>query len=108
MCGAHKRAMDTSAPHRPASDRQASGRRFVKILLAFGILGGVATLAVQIFQLGVLTGLATACGLLVVYSVPATLFDWPRLSLSDIIAGIGALLVAIFEAICAAVLSIFD
>jgi hypothetical protein len=50
-----------------------------------------AALLVGVFELGVLAGAAGAAGLLVVYAVPATLFDWPRFGLSDLLDLVAAI-----------------
>jgi hypothetical protein len=40
---------------------------------------------VTAFNVGFMQGAATAGVALVVYSVPATLFDWPRITLTDVL-----------------------
>lgn len=58
-------------------------------LLAVAVVTAVAMWA---FQIGMAHGLAVAGGGLILYSVPAAIFDWPRLSLTDIVgAALGAL-----------------
>jgi hypothetical protein len=36
------------------------------------------------FKLGVMHGVGTSVVAVVIYSVPATLFDWPRITLADL------------------------
>ena len=58
----------------------------ILVLLAF-----VWATAMAAFDLGFVQGAATAGSVFVLYSIPATLFDWPRITLADaldLLAGI--------------------
>jgi hypothetical protein len=58
----------------------------ILVLLAF-----VWATAMAAFDLGFVQGAATVGSVLILYSVPATLFDWPRITLADaldLLAGI--------------------
>jgi hypothetical protein len=79
-------------------------RSLLKPLVVLALVVGLAAMLIQTFEVGVLAGLALAGGGYVVYAVPATLLDWPRLSLGDV----GNFLLAILEAIVGFVTSLFD
>lgn len=79
-------------------------RSILKPLLVLAPVGGLAALVISAFQVGVTTGLYLAGGAYVVYAVPATILDWPRLSLADI----GDFFMAILEAIVGFFTSLFD
>lgn len=65
------------------------GRALVVLLvLALAVL--VVAGLVSAFHVGVSTGMASAGAGLVVYQIPAMIFDWPRLTLDDIFAFVGA------------------
>jgi hypothetical protein len=65
------------------------GRAFVVLLvLALAVL--VVVGLVSAFQVGVSTGMASAGAGIVVYQIPAMVFDWPRLTLDEIFAFFGA------------------
>ena len=71
------------------------------VLVAFGAICAIGMAA---FNLGMMHGAATAAGALVIYSVPATLFDWPRITLADVFE----LLSGIVRAIVGFFASLFD
>ena len=71
------------------------------VLVAFGAICGVAMAA---FNLGFMHGTAMAAVALVLYSVPAALLDWPRITLSDGFE----LLSAIVRAVVGFFKSLFD
>ena len=79
-------------------------RSDLKTLLVLVLVGGLAALLISAFQVGFLTGLVLAGGGYVVYAIPATLLDWPRLSLGDI----GDFLAAIVDAVIGFFASMFD
>ncbi len=59
--------------------------------LIFVLFSTVWAVTMAAFNAGFMQGAATAGAVLVVYSVPATLFDWPRITLTDafdLLAGI--------------------
>ena len=70
-------------------------RAVLKVLVALAIVVGITALVTSAFQVGVLTGLGATGGALIVYTVPATIFDWPRLTWEDVVSTIGAVLSAI-------------
>jgi uncharacterized membrane protein YccC len=84
--------------------RRRRRRGLVKSVVALMVLAGVAALVTAAFRVGMAQGLAAAGGVLVVYAVPATIFDWPRLTLEDVMSALGALAAAIG----AAFLALFD
>jgi hypothetical protein len=55
----------------------------------------IAVLAVQAFNGGYAEGLGAGAVVLIIYTVPAMVFDWPRLTFEDIIHALGALVSAI-------------
>jgi hypothetical protein len=55
----------------------------------------MAALVTSAFEIGFMTGLGATGGALIVYSVPATILDWPRLTWEDVVSTIGAILSAI-------------
>ena len=71
------------------------GRSVSRASVVLGVFAGFAGLAISAFQLGVTTGLGAAGGVLIVYAIPATIFDWPRLTFDDLIAAISAVFSAI-------------
>ena len=71
------------------------GRAILKSVVALTIVAGLTMLVTSAFRLGMNTGFAAAIGAFVVYSVPATIFDWPRLTWEDIMSALGALASAI-------------
>jgi hypothetical protein len=87
------------------SDAPRRRRPFVLLKLAvfLVVIGGVAALVMSAFKVGLMIGLASAAGGLVVYTIPAAIFDWPRFSLGDI----GDFFVTIFESIYEAIASFF-
>ncbi len=78
-----------------ARPKRRRWRALLKVLAVVLILVGVAALVSTAFQLGMTQGLATAGGVLVVYAVPATILDWPRLTFEDVISALGAILAAV-------------
>lgn len=66
------------------------GRALMVLALLCGAVLFVLVL-VSAFKLGMATALAAAGGGLVLYQVPAAIFDWPRLVLEDIAAFFAAL-----------------
>lgn len=67
-------------------------------------LGAVWATAMAALDFGFMQGAATAGVVLVIYSVPATLFDWPRITLTDALD----LLAGIAGAIIEGIKSLFD
>jgi hypothetical protein len=76
----------------------------MKVLAALAIVVGMTALVMSAFHVGMITGLGATGGALVVYAVPATIFDWPRLTWDDVLSGLGA----IISAIGAIILALFD
>lgn len=71
------------------------GRALIALLvLAFFVL--IAVGLVSAFKIGVSAGMASAGAAIVVYQIPAMVYDWPRLTLDDIFAFFGA----VFDWIC--------
>ena len=70
-------------------------RRGGVVLIVLLALGGFAAFAISAFQVGVLSGLGLGGGALVIYMVPATIFDWPRITWDDITGIVGAVLAAV-------------
>jgi hypothetical protein len=75
--------------------RPRRGRAVLKVFVALAIVVGITALVTSAFQIGVMTGLGATGGALIVYAVPATIFDWPRLTWEDVVSTIGAILSAI-------------
>jgi uncharacterized membrane protein YeiB len=75
--------------------------RFGAILIIFGV---VCAIAMAVFDIGAMYGAATGAIALVIYSVPAALFDWPRISLTEVVQ----LLCALAAAVVRFVGSLFD
>ena len=71
------------------------GRALAAFALAISAIVAIAVLAVQAFNWGLAEGLGAGAVTLVIYTVPATVFDWPRLTFEDIINALGALVSAI-------------
>lgn len=79
-----------------AAEAKRSRRRgALRTLLALALLCSFVLVATSAFRLGMMAGLAAAGAGLIVYSVPATIFDWPRLTLEDVIDFFAAILSAI-------------
>ena len=78
-----------------ADQRPRRRRAIVKVLVVFSIVVGMAALVISAFQVGMVTGLGATGGALIVYAVPATIFDWPRLTWEDVLSTIGAIVSAI-------------
>jgi len=78
-------------PHAP----RRRGQALVALTLVMGVIVAIAVLAVQAFNWGLAEGLGAGAVTLVIYTVPATVFDWPRLTFEDIINALGALVSAI-------------
>ncbi|HYF56669.1 MAG TPA: hypothetical protein VEA41_20620 [Salinarimonas sp.] len=93
--------MQTSPQNPP---RRRRGRGFLRLALVVGALYAIAWIAMAAFGLGVSHGLLTGGGALVVYTVPATIFDWPRLTFSDIVD----VVTGIWEAVVGFFASILD
>lgn len=85
----------------PKTPRPRGLVRIGGVLLVFGTLCAVAMSA---FNLGLAHGMATAGVALVIYSIPAAIFDWPRITLSDLFD----VLSAAVSAIVGFVSSLFD
>lgn len=67
------------------TDSKRRGRGYVVLLvlaLAVLIVAGLASA----FQVGVTTGMASAGAGIIAYQIPAMVFDWPRITASDILA----------------------
>jgi hypothetical protein len=62
-----------------------------------GRFSGICAVAMTAFNLGFTHGTAARALGVVVYSVPATLFDWPRITFSDVIELISAAVSAVVE-----------
>jgi hypothetical protein len=90
--------MSSSNTERPPT---ALFLRFGAILIICGV---ICAIAMAVFNLGAMHGAATAAIALVIYSVPAALFDWPRISLTEFVE----LLCALAAAVVRFVGSLFD
>ena len=75
--------------------------RIGAILIIFGVICAIAMAA---FNLGAVHGAASAAAALVIYSVPAALFDWPRISLTEFVELLSALAAAVVRFVA----SLFD
>lgn len=65
------------------------GRALIALLvLAFFVL--IVIGLVSAFNVGVSAGMASAGTALIVYQIPAMVYDWPRLTLDDVFAFFGA------------------
>ena len=87
--------MSTQPPHR----RGARVLRPGIVLIAFG---GICAVIMAAFDLGVMHGAAAPAGVLVIYSVPATLFNWPRITLAviaELLCGIARAVASFFAAL---------
>jgi hypothetical protein len=72
-----------------ARSRRRTPLVWVSVILV--LLTFVWVTAIAAFDFGFVQGAATAGSVLILYSVPATLFDWPRITLADaldLLAGI--------------------
>jgi hypothetical protein len=78
-----------------ADPRPRRRRAIRKVLVALAIVAGMTALVMSAFQVGMTTGLGATGGALIVYAVPATIFDWPRLTWEDVLSTIGTILSAI-------------
>jgi predicted membrane channel-forming protein YqfA (hemolysin III family) len=78
-------------------------RAILKSVVALGVIAGLTALLMSAFRFDLSTGLAWVVGGLVVYSVPATVFHWPRLTWADVMSTIWALASAIGAAFLALV-----
>lgn len=84
----------------PTTDMQSSRRRVGRVIrlgLVLTAFGAICAVAMTAFNLGFIQGTAAATVALVIYSVPAALFDWPRITLSDVIELLSAFVGAIVE-----------
>ena len=91
----------------PTTSTQAPrprGARLIRLGVVLVGFGAVCAITMGAFDLGFMYGTATAVGALVIYSVPATLFDWPRITLTDVVE----LLCGIASAIVGFFASLFD
>lgn len=82
--------METSKPR----------RRFLAPLILIAVLIAFVALLIGVFKLGMMIALASAGSAIVVYQVPAIIYDWPRFTLEDVFA--------IFAAIWDWFLNLFD
>jgi len=83
--------MQTTSTNSP---RQRTPLIWLGVILV--LLGAVWAITMMAFNFGFTQGAATAGVVLVIYSVPATLFDWPRITLADaldLLAGIAGAIV---------------
>lgn len=74
--------------------RRRRRRGMLVFIVLFGLIG-VAAAAMSAFHIGMLSGLAVGGGVLVIYTVPATIFDWPRITWEHISAFFAAILAAV-------------
>lgn len=74
--------------YRPDRPRRSRGA-----IVAVALLGLTAWIASTIlaFEIGFLDGLALGGGALVVYMIPATIYDWPRITWDHISACLAAI-----------------
>jgi hypothetical protein len=87
------------------------GRGLVRVALGMIAIVTVAYVTVELFELGIVNGLAATGAALVAYSVAATIFDWPRMTWHDAATILQILLkfvVAIVAIIMSAVIGILD
>ncbi len=76
-------------PRKRTNSRRRTPLVWVSVILV--LLAFVWATAIAAFDFGFVQGAATAGSVLVLYSLPATLFDWPRITLADaldLLAGI--------------------
>jgi hypothetical protein len=86
---------------RPPRRRAARLIRLGVLLVVFGAICGTLMTA---FNIGVMHGAGTSVVAVAIYSVPATLFDWPRITLADFVE----LVCDIWRAIVGFFASLFD
>lgn len=78
------------------TDSQRPRRRpFLRLAVIVTAFGAICAIAVAAFNLGAAHSAGTAVVALLIYAVPAAVFDWPRITLSDVFellsAAVGAL-----------------
>ena len=85
-----------------SEDRARPRRSLARILgfVALFTIFGCALLAAAAFQYGMSVGLAAGAATYVLYAIPATIYNWPRVTFGDILA--------FFAGILACILSLFD
>jgi len=81
---------DMRLPHRGAG-------RVLRLGLALALFSAICAVAMTSFNLGFTHGTAAGAVGVVIYSVPATLFDWPRITFSDVIDLLSAAVSAVVE-----------
>jgi hypothetical protein len=87
--------------------RRPRRRRALALLafsLALGALGTVAAITTAAFNWGFAEGMTAGTVMLIVYTVPATVLNWPRLTFTDIVEA----LIGLWSAIVSCIASLFD
>lgn len=69
--------------------------RTFRLVIILALLAGFTASLLWAFELGAMTALVAVGGGALVYSVPATIFDWPRLGWDDVAEILTGLLTAI-------------
>ena len=84
----------------PTRDTRLPPRRAGRVLrlgLILAAFSGICAVAMTAFNLGFTHGTTAGALAVVIYSVPATLFDWPRITFSDVIELLSAAVSAVVE-----------
>jgi len=84
----------------PARDMRLLPRRAGRVLrlgLVLAVFTAICAVAMTAFNLGFTHGTAAGALGVVIYSVPATLFDWPRITFSDVVELLSAAVSAVVE-----------
>ena len=84
--------------------RRRRGLAVLALALAIGAVGVVAAITVAAFNWGFTEGVTAGAVMLIVYTVPATVFDWPRLTFTDVVEA----LIGLWSAIVSCIASLFD
>ena len=83
-------------------DRTKPRRSLARVLgfAALFAIFGCALLGAAAFQYGMSVGLAAGATTYVLYAIPATIYDWPRVTFGDVLAflaGILAFIMSLFD-----------
>ncbi len=87
--------------------RRRPRRRLAVVAKAIALLvvvGAIAALAMKAFDWGFSAGMSAAGGLVIVYTIPAAVFGWPHVSLSDVLE----FLLFVWESIVSFFVSLFE
>jgi hypothetical protein len=78
--------------------------RLIRLAVVLVVFGAICATVMTAFNIGVMYGAGTSVVAVVIYSVPATLFDWPRFTLADFVE----LVCDVWSAIVGFFASLFD